>query len=50
MHRIKIESQNILLLSDTHGKHRSINIPKNIQIIIHCEDICNAGDMDEIWQ
>ena len=48
MHTIKIKSQNILLLSDTHGKHRLIDIPKNIQIVIHCGDICNAGDMDEV--
>lgn len=48
MHIIKIKSQNILLLSDTHGKHSLIDIPKNIQIVIHCGDICNAGDMDEI--
>jgi len=48
MHTIKIKNQNILLLSDTHGKHRLIDIPKNIQIIIHCGDICNAGDMDKV--
>lgn len=48
MHTIKIKNQNILLLSDTHGKHRLIDIPKNIQIVIHCGDICNAGDMDEV--
>lgn len=49
MHTIKIKNQNILLLSDTHGKHSLIDIPKNIQIVIHCGDICNAGDMDEIF-
>lgn len=48
MHTIKIKQQNILLLSDTHAKHRLIDIPKNIQIVIHCGDICNAGDMDQI--
>jgi predicted phosphodiesterase len=47
MHTIKIKDQNILLLSDTHGKHRLIDTPKNIQMVIHCGDICNAGDMDE---
>lgn len=50
MRMIKIKSQNILFLSDTHGKHHLIDIPKNIQTVIHCGDICNAGDMDEIWQ
>src|SRR5690554_1084451 len=48
MHMIKIKDQNILLLSDTHGRHRLIDIPKNIQIVIHCGDICNEGDVHEI--
>ena len=48
MHTIRIKSQKILLLSDTHGKHRLINIPKNIQFTIHCGDICNDGNMEEI--
>lgn len=48
MHTINIKNQNILLLSDTHGKHRLIDIPHNIQIVIHCGDVCNAGDMDEV--
>jgi Icc-related predicted phosphoesterase len=48
MRTIKIKNQNVLFLSDTHGKHRLINIPKNIQIIIHCGDICNGGNMSEI--
>lgn len=48
MHTIKIKKQNILLLSDTHGKHRLIDIPQNIQIIIHCGDICNDGNMEDI--
>lgn len=48
MHRIKIKGQNILFLSDTHGHHRFLDIPNNIQIVIHCGDICNAGNIDEI--
>lgn len=48
MHMINIKNQNILLLSDTHGKHRMIHVQKNIQIIIHCGDICNAGNLEEI--
>ena len=32
MHTIKIKSQNILLLSDTHGKHRLIDIPKTFRL------------------
>ena len=48
MQTINLQSQNILLLSDTHGKHRLLDIPKNIQIVIHCGDICNGGMMQEI--
>lgn len=48
MHTITIKNQTILLLSDTHGKHRLIDVPKNIQMVIHCGDICDAGDMDQI--
>lgn len=49
MQTIKIGNQNILVLSDTHGKHRLLDIPTGIQIIIHCGDICNAGDMVELF-
>lgn len=45
---IHIQNQNILIISDTHGKHRKLTIPQNIEIIIHCGDICNDGDLDEI--
>lgn len=48
MLKIKIKNQNIGLLSDTHGKHHLVEIPDNIQIIIHCGDICNNGNMDKI--
>jgi len=48
MHIIRVKNQNILLLSDTHGKHRLIDIPKNIQIVIHCGDICNAGEINDV--
>lgn len=48
MHTIKIKNQNILLLSDSHGKHRLIDIPKDIQMVIHCGDICNDGNLTEI--
>ncbi len=34
------------MLSDTHFENHLIDIPKNIQIVIHCGDVCNAGDLD----
>lgn len=45
---IKIKNQTIGLLSDTHGKHRLIDIPRNIDIVIHCGDICKDGNLEEI--
>jgi len=45
MHIIKLKGQNVLLLSDTHGMHRQLDIPEGIDIIIHCGDICDAGDI-----
>ena len=48
MHIIKIQNQKILFISDTHGKHRILNIPKDINIIVHCGDICTDGSLQEI--
>lgn len=48
MHIIKLKGQKILLLSDTHGMHRQLDIPEGIDIIIHCGDTCDAGDMDQL--
>lgn len=45
---IRINNQNILLIGDTHGLHRFVNVPDNIHIIIHCGDICNDGNIDQI--
>jgi hypothetical protein len=48
MHIIKLKRQNILLLSDTHGLHRLLDIPGEIDIVIHCGDVCDAGDMQQL--
>lgn len=48
MHTITINDQHILLLSDTHGLHRNIDIPEGIDTIIHCGDICTDGNIEEI--
>jgi predicted phosphodiesterase len=45
---LNFKNQHIFLLSDTHGKHRNIEIPSNIDIIIHCGDICNDGNIMEM--
>lgn len=48
MHKIKVKNISVLVLSNTHGKHRELNIPSNIELIIHCGDICTDGDLKEI--
>lgn len=48
MHIIKLKGQNILLLSDTHGMQRLLDIPQGIDIVIHCGDVCDAGDMQQL--
>lgn len=48
MNRIRINNKWILFLSDTHGKHRLVKIPENIDIVIHCGDICEDGNLEEI--
>lgn len=48
MHTINIKDKNILLLSDTHGRHRMIDIPADIHIVIHAGDICTDGNEEEI--
>lgn len=45
MRIIKLKGQNTLLLSDTHGMHRLLDIPDRIDIVIHCGD---AGDIQQL--
>jgi len=48
MYQIEVKDQHILLLSDTHGMHHLVDIPDNIQIVIHAGDVCNGGDFEQI--
>jgi Icc-related predicted phosphoesterase len=44
---ISYKNKSIVLLSDTHGKHR--NLPKQkADIIIHAGDACTDGNIDEL--
>lgn len=47
MQIIQIKNHKIFIISDTHGLHGKLEIPK-CDIIIHCGDICNDGNIDEI--
>lgn len=44
---IECKEYKILIISDTHGLHRKLEIPK-FDVIIHCGDICNDANIDEI--
>jgi len=35
----------MFIFSDRYGLHRKLDIPEGIDIIIHCGDICDAGDI-----
>jgi len=37
----------IVTISDTHGCHRELNLPKG-DILIHAGDVCNRGNKDEV--
>jgi predicted phosphohydrolase len=42
MYQLGYKGQRIVVISDTHGKHRDLEIPP-ADIIIHCGDICFDG-------
>ncbi|MFI3328110.1 MAG: metallophosphatase domain-containing protein [Rikenellaceae bacterium] len=43
MYSFNFKGFDIIAISDTHGKHRGLSIPK-CDILIHLGDICNYGD------
>ncbi len=47
MYHTFYKDRSIVILSDTHGKHRDLVIPA-ADIIIHCGDICQDGNESEI--
>lgn len=47
MYQFKYKGQNIVALSDTHGSHRDVVIPK-CDILIHVGDACQGGDQAQL--
>lgn len=47
MFQISYKSKSIIAISDTHGKHRKLNIPA-CTILVHCGDACNDGNESEL--
>lgn len=48
METVLAKFQKIVLLSDTHGKHRLLDVPEDADVIIHCGDACNDGNLTEL--
>ncbi len=44
---LNYKEQSIVAISDTHGRHRDLDIPL-CDILIHCGDICTDGDENQI--
>ena len=47
MIQISYKNKSIIVISDTHGKHRELKIP-NCDILIHCGDVCDFGNKKQI--
>jgi len=47
MKHLFYRDKHITLLSDTHAKHRDLNIPPT-DVIVHCGDACNGGNLEEL--
>jgi len=47
MFKILYKEKKIIAISDTHGKHRDLDIP-DCDILIHCGDVCTFGNKSEI--
>lgn len=43
-----LKRKTIFALSDTHGMHRSVSVPKGVDLIIHCGDACNDGNEEQL--
>ena len=47
MYRFNYKGTDIVVISDTQGKHRKIDIPQ-CDILIHLGDVCNFGSQSEM--
>ncbi len=47
MYKLNYKGTDIVVISDTHGKHREVVVPQ-CDILIHLGDVCNFGNQSEI--
>jgi predicted phosphohydrolase len=45
---INIQGKQIFAFSDTHGKHRQVVVPENIETVIFAGDACDGGNMEQL--
>lgn len=48
MIEINYKSKTIIAISDTHGSHRKLILPK-CDILIHCGDACSHGNEEQLY-
>jgi predicted phosphodiesterase len=44
---IDYKGKKIIFISDTHGNHSNLDIPK-ADFLIHCGDACTDGDINQL--
>jgi predicted phosphodiesterase len=44
---IEYKSKTLVFISDTHGNHRSLDVP-SCDFLIHCGDACTDGDTNQL--
>jgi Icc-related predicted phosphoesterase len=47
LYHIDVKQLKCAVISDTHGKHQSVNLPDDLDILIHAGDFCNSGHSSE---
>lgn len=47
MYKLNYKGTDIVIISDTHGKHRELIVPQ-CDMLIHLGDVCNFGNQSEI--
>ena len=47
MIELHFKNKRIIAISDTHGRHRELIIPET-DFLIHCGDVCDEGNMEQL--
>lgn len=47
---IDIQGKQIFAFSDTHGKHRQVVVPENIETVVFAGDACDGGNTEQLGE